>query len=242
MGYHFTGEPSAWPSIHGSKLYQSWITVPPRLTLTKSNDFPVPGHVPWLLHHHDNSNVRHHLLAQLLQESSVVDRATPESIGILYVLGDSLEWLMQDSTTPQEPKQPSLHKHLQHQQSSYPAVVQDLVTQLLTDTSALPDHRAPEELSENALYGAIAAVIKGLSHRENLALAFSSLAHSPLSFTTMGCLLGAWGGVSLIPTPWMRLLTPDSRWGIAQLAEALYQQWAGLGPTANTREVLPLDL
>ena len=140
------------------------------------------------------------------------------------------------------PLRPSLHEYLQHRQSTYPTVVQAPVTQLIANISAFSDQPVREPVAADTPYGALAAAIEGLNHRENLALALGRLASSSVASTALGCLLGAWGGLSILPIPWMYLLSADSRQGITQLAENFYRHWAGLGVHGSTYEVLPLDL
>ncbi|ESA36111.1 hypothetical protein N836_09020 [Leptolyngbya sp. Heron Island J] len=87
------------------------------------------------------------------------------------------------------------------------------------------------------------AIRRCLRYPENLALALVNHSTDIPTTTIIGCLLGAWGGISAIPVPWIMAFTYDSRQGLRQMAQQLYRSWAGSNVvTGGVDEIFPLDL
>ncbi|MBT9315718.1 hypothetical protein [Leptothoe spongobia] len=247
IGHYYGGNNQfGWPTnINDSTLYQSWKTNTPKAQvsdLQRSNSHLVAA-LPWLLYHHDNGTFRHQWLAQHLISASIgTSNNNVDTMEVLYVLGDSLEWMMQCPLDTRHPGQ-LLCKHLHHQKIHYPAVVSTKVNQWMKGLSS-PSLTAISEMPPlDGPWGLITlSMWQCLNYRENLALALGSQKMSQPTLTIIGCLLGAWGGISVIPTPWLLLLSSDSRQAITHLAEQIYRDWAGIRSISDTFETLPLDL
>lgn len=237
IGFHYHHlKASEWPALHRDALYTAWSKQPLLDLQLMDNNYLAP--LPWLLYRHDNRAIRHHELDQHLDTLSTNSAAgeTTASLANLYILGDSLEWLMQCRLSSQHAL-PKLCAYLQQQKTDYPEVLQNFALLPLTpsDTDKL------SKSDNGALKAVHIALAQCLNHRENLALALNSTM-SPLTRTTLGCLLGAWGGLSVIPTPWIYLLSPETTQAITQIARQLYQNWAGISSHQGTLETFPLDL
>lgn len=231
MGFHYR-QPE-WPALHSDPLYTAWIK-PPLLELQCTSNGYAP--LPWLLYCYDNSTIRHHELAKHLEHLSV-EAADPDAmttLSTLYILGDSLEWLMQCPLSSQQAL-PQLLEYLQQQQVDYPSTLHGFA---LFGTPLASNLSKPDNAHSAALN---VALEQSLNHRENLALALNS-SMPRFTRTMLGCLLGAWGGISVIPTSWMLLLAPEVKQAITLLASQLYQSWAGISSAQGTLETFPLDL
>lgn len=243
LGHSYADQPWDCPDTKDSLLYQSWLddiqqNIIPGPTLA---DFSPAVPLPWLLSHHDNGRTRHNWLIHNLAPLHSTDPGlVTEAVGVLYILGDSLEWLMQCPQSVQHPR-PLLCNHLQHQLSAYPTDVSAQVTPLiewLASESSLTGPVPPDiPMAATAL-----ALRQCLNYRENLALALRSEPMSQPTPAMIGCLLGAWGGTAVIPTPWKMALPPESRKALSYMAEHLYRNWAGIIGVAGTCETLPPDL
>lgn len=241
LGHSYTDHLWSCPDTRNSLLYQSWLDdiQQNRIPGPALADFSPAVSLPWLLSHHDNSRIRHDWLTHKLDpiQSTEPEHATKVA-GVLYMLGDSLEWLMQCPQTVQYPL-PLLCKHLRHQLSAYPTDVIAQVTPsiewLASDESSITSPVPPKiPMAATAL-----ALGQCLNYRENLALALESEPVSQPTPAMIGCLLGAWGGTAVIPTPWIRALSSDSRQALSNMAENLYRTWAGIICMGGTCEMLP---
>lgn len=235
MGFYYQQTP--WPALHSDPLYTAWIESP--LLDLKSFDNDYLAALPWLLYRYDNIALRHHELAQHLENLSAngADINTITTLSTLYILGDSLEWLMQCQLSIQ-PILPKLFAYLQQQQANYPSILHGFAPLSL---AAPLGTSKPSKLDNATLEALNIALAQGLNHRENLALALNSTM-SRLTRTILGYLLGAWGGLSVIPTPWIFLLSPEVKQAITLFAKQLYQNWAGISSTEGPLETFPLTL
>ena len=239
MGHSYANR----PDTRNSLLYQSWLDdiQQNRIPGPTLSDFSPAVSLPWLLYHHDDSRTRHDWLAHSLEpiQSTAPDHVTT-TMGVLYILGDSLEWLMQCLPTVQHPL-PLLCKHLRHQLSTYPPGVSAQVTPLIEWLSS--ESLRPSPVRQDILVAAMALALQQcLKYRENLAFALNNDSMSQPAPAMIGCLLGAWGGTAIIPTPWMMSLAPDSRQDLSHIAQHIYRNWAGISCIEGTFETLPLDL
>ncbi len=240
IGHYYLHSQSAWPNVSNTPLYQSWLhsaqLLKPAVPQSAAS-LIIP--LPWLLHHHDNSRLRHQQLAQYLGSTSLspTDHLI-EFTSALYVLGDILEWLMQCPLDLRE-LLPQLWEALQKKLTEYPAAVIPWISHLINGFNAKPS--VNNNHSAGPMATIVLAVQQGLSYRENLALAFANQQMPQATLPIMGCLLGAWGGISIIPMQWMLSFSSDSRQALAQLAQQLYQNWAGISGTADNIDVWPLD-
>lgn len=232
-----------------SQLYQSWLQdiqqgPPPGPTASKCSPELA---LPWLLYHHDNRRTRHHWLAQTL--ATETGQPNSHSSGILYCLGDSLEWLMQCPQTVPRPL-PLLSEHLQRQLPHYPprviAEANQLIAWLLDSGKSLSTTSSVKgPLDTDVPMATLAFALRQcLKYRENLALALTDpQAKQRQSISTIiGCLSGAWGGTAIIPRPWIEALSPDSKQALNHMIQHLYRHWAGISPMGPTSATLPLEL
>lgn len=197
--------------------------------------------LPWFLYHHDNQQIRHTCLAQQ-------NISTASTLGALYLLGDTLEWLMQCTPDIQNP-QTLLYRHLQQQVFIYPqSIIADItpwIEQLgspslsLSPTEAIANTDSPMHVT--------LAIQQCLSYKENLALALN---HSKKKLTSpthsiIGYLLGAWGGMTVIPPQWVLTWKNQAtaKQDISYIAQQLYRKWAGVMSISTTPfATFPLDL
>lgn len=236
-----------WPAnINDSSLYQAWLTNIQTLQSPYpylSTHHPMAA-LPWLLYHHDNKTTRHHYLAQQTANSSTISNDMPcHLISSLYILGDCLEWLMQCPLEVLE-LSPLFCEHFKQQQINYPDVIIFELNQWLLWLShpSAPNFSPGFATSDAPLAPIFLAIWQCLNHPDNLALALGNdKKMSQTTLTTIGCLLGAWGGLSVIPSPWMLLLSQGSRRAITLIAEQIYREWAGIRCIGGTLETLPLN-
>lgn len=243
LGYSYADHPWSCPDTRNSLLCQSWLNdiQQNRIPGPTLADFSPAVPLPWLLLHHDNSRPRHDWLTHNLDPLQATEpEHVTKAAGVLYILGDSLEWLMQCPRTVQHPL-PLICRHLQHQLFAYPTDVIAQVTPLiewLASESSLTSSVPPDiPMAATAL-----ALRQCLNYRENLALALKSEPMSQPTPAMIGCLLGAWSGTAAIPTTWIKALSPDSRQALSYLAEHLYRNWAGIIGGGGICETLPLEL
>ncbi|MEA5462130.1 hypothetical protein [Leptothoe sp. PORK10 BA2] len=238
-----------------SQLYQSWLQdmqqdPPPGPT---GLDFSPAIALPWFLYHHADHRTRHGWIAQTLA-ADALPQASHATV-LMYCLGDSLEWLMQCPRTVQHPL-PLLCEHLQRQIPTYPPGVVSQVNQLIAwlapepakqsailspSTATSPLHSISPLEADVPMAAMALAIRQCLNYRENLALALTGQSGQPIP-TIIGCLMGAWGGAAVIPTPWIMSLSPESRQHLRHIVQHLYRHWAGIRCLGNTAETLPLDL
>lgn len=243
LGHSYAASPWSCPDTGNSLLYQSWVDdiQQNRIPGPTLADFSPAVPLPWLLSYHDNSRTRHNWLTHNLDPlQSTKPEHVNNAAGVLYILGDSLEWLMQCPKTVQHPL-PLLCKHLRHQLSAYPtdviAQVAPLIEWLASESSLTSPVPSNIPIAATAL-----ALRQCLNYQENLALALKSEPMSQPTPAMIGCLLGAWGGIAVIPTPWIKALSPDSRQALSNMAENLYRIWAGIICMGGTCETLPPHL
>lgn len=230
------------PNLSDSQLYQWWHQdlsqgIP---SLQLSNTCLISA-LPWLLYHHDDGTARHRtLLRSLGSDRQNRDDAIADRVAALYLLGDCLEWLIQDPG--HRPNSVDLLcKHLQTQIFSEcpPSLMQFLQPALNEVTTQSIPHRPATPSGSPSMRVAI-ALQQCLYCPENLAL---TLASSPLANATLaGCLLGAWGGTSIMPMPWKIAIPPTEKAALTHMAEQLYRTWAGIISTSTRFDVLPLNL
>ncbi|WP_163702981.1 hypothetical protein [Adonisia turfae] len=244
LGHSYgAGYRGPWLPLHESPLYQSWLhgTQQNLLQPTPTDANPLLG-LPWLLHHHDNSDARHRWLAQIIESGHHTEAiSVTETMATLGILGDCLAWLMHYNPVTQH-SPPLLSQHLSQQLPDYPA---SLIPQAQHIIECL-DPPSPtlnlEALDPQPSAIMVLAIQQSLSYRENLALA---IAHpdivTPIP-AMIGCLLGAWGGMSVIPTRWILTIPPEQRHSLEQIASKLYRHWAGIANISANCEVFPLDL
>lgn len=245
LGHGYSTGQKEWPNVSDSSLYQSWLHSVQQLTIKQpqlSASDPVIA-LPWLLFYHDNREIRHHWIARNMELASVkVTDTAIHTPGTIYVLGDILEWLMQSSLEIQQPH-PLLWEHLQKNNLSYPTAVipqinrfgQELLSPKSAVSNRLEHHDCPWIIM--AL-----AVEQCLTYRENLALALANPRLPQAMRPIVGCLLGAWGGPSIIPTKWIMSLPFDSRQALFYMAQQLYKSWAGIKCNPSNFDVWPLNL
>lgn len=236
MGFHYQHNLTEWPSVHGDPLYAIWMQ-PPLLNLQcVDNNYLAP--LPWLLCRYDNSRIRHHELAQYTETlaANSADTHAITTLNTLYILGDSLEWLIQCPLSTQQTRT-KLWEYLGQRQGDYPVKPPSFNPVFCNFPPAASSPSKPDNESGDTLKTTLE---RTLNYRENLALALSS-PMPPFTRTMLGGLLGAWRGLSVIPTPWMLLLDPKSQQALTQLAKQLYQNWAGMIAAQGTLETFPLD-
>ena len=235
-------------SVGNNSLSQLWLTsIQPHIiaapTTVESEtlaSYPVTA-LPWLLYHHDNSTARYQGLAQTLESVEHLSKpALPHIIGATCILGDCLEWLVQHSLTIQQPR-PLLCKHLLQRQTAYPRVLADHTEQFIDVLAAQTPAVAPEAIHAQPLLRIASAVQGCLDCRENLALALVSAQDTGTMPSLMGCLLGAWGGLSVIPIKWLMTLPNNTNQSISHMAEQLYRSWAGIISASSSHTASSLD-
>ncbi|MEM1252147.1 MAG: hypothetical protein AAGI69_06905 [Cyanobacteria bacterium P01_H01_bin.21] len=250
MGYCYSSRSdSPWQSVNSNLLSQLWrssiqqhTVVGPQVLAPQTLVSKPAAALPWLLYHHDNSSFRYQSLAQTLasvdsSSSSILTHA----IGATCILGDCLEWLMQCSPTLQ-PSLLLICNYLRQRQTAYPTVLASHVKRF-TEVLAPQISTTIEPLKpdEQPLLTTALAVKHCLSYPENLALILTNFEEPGTTATLSGCLLGAWGGLSVIPTKWIMALTDDSYKLISHIADEVYRNWAGITSIAATYDASPLD-
>ncbi len=241
--YYLAYHHGHWPPVRESPLYQSWLssTKQPNISGPKSSEAGLTAAIPWLLHCHDDTVRRHHQLNQtLLTKLASAPLIAPDTEA-LYILGDCLEWLMQYTPDTQEPY-PSLCDHLQQKSVTYPSIMIPQAHRLIEDLSTEALTNSPQDMSQDHTLSSITLAIRScLSYPENLALSLANQRGGSCTAAMIGCLLGAWGGLSAIPLQWIMALTQDSRQSLQQIAQQLYRSWAGINAVATSFDAFPLD-
>ncbi|MEM1239416.1 MAG: hypothetical protein AAGI45_06230 [Cyanobacteria bacterium P01_H01_bin.26] len=240
LGYSYLEHQHGDCASHSNPMYQPWLhqqNIPlgpelsgPCLAVT----------LPWLLYHHDDSIRRHHWLAHQLASAPSPTASIVDTAIALYILGDSLEWIMQCDPVMRYPL-PALCMYLQQQCLAYPASIIPQVNQLiawLNIQSMEADRQIPDQ-NQPAL-DIVLAIHQCLNYRENLALALANPQATHRSMI-IGYLLGAWRGISVIPAKWLASLTPDARQSLTQIAQQLYRTWAGVVQGRGSLEISPLN-
>lgn len=243
IGHHYSANcQKPLLDSHIKPLYQSWLenaqsymsTQPP---LWEDNFACI---LPWLLYHHDDVQTR----CQGLTIPALAAASSTEVAATAYILGSCLEWLMQSSPSHQYPWL-SLHQHLQQQQDLLFVENNHQISSLIDQLRDPSPMASWENIGhEPALTAVVLAINSSFTYRENIALAFASSQSVDPIPTLIGCLLGAWGGTSIIPTDWMMALSNDCKQSIILLVQMLYRSWAGLASkhTSAIYEVTALDL
>ena len=249
IGYRYDlNDNIPWQSVNANSLSQLWhnsiqqyTVVGPQVLDPQILVSKPAATLPWLLYHHDNSSFRYQSLAQTLASVNSSSAAMlTNAIGATCILGDCLEWLMQSAPTPQ-PSLPLICNYLLQRQTAYPTALASYVehfTEVLASQSFAVEPLQPYEqpVLETAL-----AVKHCLSYPENLALILINSQTLGTTATLSGCLLGAWGGLSVIPNKWIMALTDDSHQLISHIADKIYRNWAGIIGISATYDASPLD-
>ena len=239
LGYSYSEHQHGQCAKDTSPIYSLWQqNLPPGPELSEPC---LAVTLPWLLCHHDASGRRHRWLARQLASASLPTAGIVDTAIALYILGDSLEWLMQCDPVMRHPRS-VLCMHLQQQCRSYPADIIPQANQLIGWLSDKPI--AADSQSTNQGQSApdiILAIHQCLNYRENLALALANPQIAPQRSMIVGYLLGAWGGISVIPAMWMASLTPDAKQSLTKIAQQLYRTWAGAIQRAGSLEICPLN-
>ena len=244
LGHSYAaGYRGPWLPLHKSPLYQSWLhgTQQTLWQPTPTDANPLLG-LPWLLHHHDNSDARHRWLAQTIKSGNHTEIINvADTMATLGILGDCLAWLIHYNPVTQHSTS-LLSQHLSQRISNYPASLMSQAQQIIEYLDHPSPTLTPEALDPQPSEIIGLAIKQSLRYRENLALA---IAHpdivTPIP-AMIGCLLGAWGGISVIPTRWILTIPPEQRHSLEQIASKLYRQWAGIANISANCEVFPLDL
>ncbi|MGD1949723.1 MAG: hypothetical protein ACFB14_08765 [Leptolyngbyaceae cyanobacterium] len=249
IGYRYSSRSDIpWQSVNSKSLSQLWrnsIQQPtvagPQVLEPQTLVSRPAAALPWLLYHHDNSSFRYQSLAQTLAS---VDSSSASilinAIGATCILGDCLEWLIQCSTTLQ-PSLPLICKHLLQRQAAYPTVLAGHVERFTEVLASQILAFEPLQPYEQPLLTTALAVKHCLRYPENLALILTNSQEIETTATLSGCLLGAWGGLSIIPTEWIMALTNDSHQLISHVADKIYRDWAGIIGVSATYDTSPLD-
>ena len=240
LGYSYLEHQHGQCANDSSPIYQPWLhqqNTPPDPELSEPR---LAVTLPWLLYHHDDSIRRHRWLAHQLASAPVSTASIVDMAIVLYILGDSLEWIMQCDPAMRDPL-PTLCMYLQQQCLTYPENIIPQVNQLLVrlNTKSIEADRQIPDQNQPAL-DIILAIHQCLNYRENLALALAN-PHATYRSMITGYLLVAWRGIAVIPATWLVSLTPDSRQSLIKIAQQLYRTWAGVIQGTGSLEICPLN-
>ena len=196
--------------------------------------------VPWLLYHHDNCDSRYQKLTKMLTAVDSSSAALTHAVGAVCIFGDCLEWLMQCSLAVHQPLSSIcsyLIKRHVDSRTAFASQVEKFIEVLEPQIAT----KIPLQLAEQPLLTAALAIKHCLSCRENLALSLANSQRTRTVAALCGCLLGAWGGLSVIPKKWVVDLANDFHQPINHLADKLYRSWAGIIGAPDTCNASPLS-